>query len=420
MANGDSLVATYSGQPGIDTAVTPEVTARPQAYRVTADITVELAAGDRLAEIQAEWIDLLSRADAPNIFMHPGLVKLAGEAYRGRRCIALLAWQAADDHRRLVGVWAFTVGRAPQSILPMTVLTAPPMPHAYLATPVIDRSLLDTTLEAMLTYIAGNPALPKFIALEAMTAESQTMYALTRVLARRGSAPVVLARSMRPKLASTLDGKKYLEKALSSGSRKKLRQQRRRLAEKGSLEFRVMRDTGTVRDALKQFLALEAAGWKGRQGTALLNSQADATFARAMIEDLALRGEASVHAIYLNGRPVSMQIVLRAGPAAFTWKTAYDESWRDVSPGMLLLEDYTADFLADESIAYVDSCAHDDTSFMAAWSEREAIATVWLDCRAGDSVAFTMLSRLQKAYLALRKTAKHLYLTYTPRRTRPR
>jgi CelD/BcsL family acetyltransferase involved in cellulose biosynthesis len=115
-----------------------------------------------------------------------------------------------------------------------------------------------------------------------------------------------------------------------------------------------------------------------------------------------------------------MQIVLRAGPAAFTWKTAYDESWRDVSPGMLLLEDYTAAFLADESIAYVDSCAHDDTGFMAAWSEREAIATVWFDCRAGDSVTFTMLSRLQKTYLALRQSAKRLYLTYAPRRTRPR
>jgi CelD/BcsL family acetyltransferase involved in cellulose biosynthesis len=420
MANGDSLVAAYSGQPGIGTAATRDVTARREAYRATADIIVELAAGDRLSEIRAEWIDLLNRADTPNVFMHPSLVKLAGEAFRNRGRVALLAWQAADNHRRLVGVWAFTAGPAPQSILPVTMLTAPPMPHTYLATPVIDRRLLDATLEAMLTYIAGNPALPKFIALEAMTAEGQTMQALTRVLARRGNAPVVLAQSMRPKLASTLDGKKYLEKALSSSSRKKLRQQRRRLAEKGSLEFRIVRNASAVRDALDQFLALEAAGWKGRQGTALLNSEADATFARAMIEDLARYGEVSVHALYLDGRPVSMQIVLRAGPAAFTWKTAYDENWRDLSPGMLLLEDYTAAFLADESIAYVDSCAHDDTGFMAAWSEREAIATVWLDCRAGGSVTFTLLTRLQKAYLALRETAKHLYLTYMPRRTRPR
>ena len=51
-----------------------------------------------------------------------------------------------------------------------------------------------------------------------------------------------------------------------------------------------------------------------------------------------------------------MQLVVRAGTAAFTWKTAYDERFRDFSPGMLLLEDYTAALLADERIAFADSC----------------------------------------------------------------
>ena len=39
---------------------------------------------------------------------------------------------------------------------------------------------------------------------------------------------------------------------------------------------------------------------------------------------------------------------MRAGAVAFTWKTAYDEQFHDFSPGMLLLEDYTAAFLADQ------------------------------------------------------------------------
>jgi CelD/BcsL family acetyltransferase involved in cellulose biosynthesis len=111
-----------------------------------------------------------------------------------------------------------------------------------------------------------------------------------------------------------------------------------------------------------------------------------------------------------------MQIVLRAGPAAFTWKTAYDENWRDASPGMLLLEDYTAAFLADNTIAYVDSCAFDETSFMAAWSEREDTAALWIDCRPGRSTAFAALTRAQKTYLALRAAAKRRYLAINKRR----
>jgi CelD/BcsL family acetyltransferase involved in cellulose biosynthesis len=385
-----------------------------QAQRTTASaaggIRVELAAGARLADIEADWHDLIARADTPNVFMNPTLVRLAEETYPGKRCIALLAWQDIAGRPHLVGVWAFAIGRAPQSILPVVVLSAPPTAHAFLATPVIDRSGLDATLEAMLEHIAGNGSLPKIIALDAMGADGATMQALTRVLAARNSGPCVLGQALRPKLASELDGKHYMEKALSGSSRKKLRQHRRRLGEKGALESQVIVAPAAVRAAFEEFLQLEASGWKGRQHTALLSDMADASFARAMIAELAPRADACIHALRLDGHPVSMQIVLRAGPAAFTWKTTYDEALHDFSPGMLLLEDYTAAFLADDSIAFVDSCAFDDTGFMAAWSERQAVAHLWIDARRGSSASFAILTRLQKGFLSLRALAKEVYL----------
>jgi CelD/BcsL family acetyltransferase involved in cellulose biosynthesis len=284
------------------------------------------------------------------------------------------------------------------------------MAHSYLATPVIDGDALDATLEAMLTCIAVDATLPKIVALDAMTADGAAMQALRRVLAARGSAPYVLSEAVRPMLASSLDGKQYLERSLSSGSRKKLRQHRRRLGEKGALEYKVLTAPADVDRGLDDFLTLEAAGWKGREGTALASKPADAAYARAMVAALAARGEACIHALTLDGKPVSLQIVLRAGPAAFTWKTAYDETWRDWSPGMLLLEDYTAAFLADVSIAQVDSCAYDETSFMSVWLERQKTATVWLDATPGSSSAFAILARLQGAYLRARGAAKAAYL----------
>ena len=44
--------------------------------RVQAPVTVEVAAGSRLAEIQSAWPDLIARADVANAFMHPMLVAL--------------------------------------------------------------------------------------------------------------------------------------------------------------------------------------------------------------------------------------------------------------------------------------------------------------------------------------------------------
>lgn len=370
-----------------------------------APISVECASGARLLEIESAWRDLVARAHEPNVFMDPALIHVA-ERQLSRRCATLLAWRGET----LLGLWAFSIG-AP-ALLPAPMLSAPAIPYGYLATPVIDRDGDEDVLQAMLEFIARDPSLPKTIALDPIRMDGPTMRALVHVLQARGVAPCVLAQAQRPLLQSELDGKQYFEKALSSASRKKLRQHRRRLEEKGKLELEVWNTPEAVAQAFEDFLRLEAAGWKGRRGTALLCDRAEAAFVRGMVAALAERGDAAAHALYLDRKPVSMQIVLRAGPAAFTWKTAYDEALHDFSPGMLLLEDYTKAFLADDGIAYVDSCAYDDSSFMSAWSERQAIAQIWIDARRGGSLGFRALCRLQKAYLTLRAVAKDGYLSW--------
>jgi CelD/BcsL family acetyltransferase involved in cellulose biosynthesis len=416
-----ALVGPMPGKARANIATSPDLQASaPRPQHGPALISVEVAFGSRLPEIHCDWQSLIGRADAANVFMNPTLVWLAGESLAENRCRALLAWRRSGEAAQLVGVWAFAIGRAPQSVLPLTVLAAPAVPYGYLATPVIDRTCLDDVLDAMLSCIAEDASLPKIVALDSMGADGTVMQALSRVLAARGSVPRIFGQSLRPKLASELDGKAYLEKSLSTSSRKKLRQHRRRLAEKGDLQFRILREPDAVNRAFEDFLQLEASGWKGRNGTAVLSRAPDAAFARRMITALAAKGDASIHMLTLDDQPVSMQIVLRAGPAAFTWKTAYAETFHDFSPGALLLEDYTAAFLADDSIAYVDSCAFDDTGFMAAWSERQAIVQIWLDARRGRSLAFTVLSRLQTGYLALRQRAKTIYQTCIQARARGR
>jgi CelD/BcsL family acetyltransferase involved in cellulose biosynthesis len=236
------------------------------------------------------------------------------------------------------------------------------------------------------------------------------MQALSVALADRNSTPRSLGEGKRPVLQSDLDGKAYFEKAVSSSSRKKLRQHRRRLDEKGKLEGRVFTAPADVAQAFDDFLALEAAGWKGRGGSALLCNQAEAGFTRAMIATLARRGDAWVHALHQNGKPIAAQVVLRAGSTAFTWKTAYDETLGDFSPGMLLLEDYTAAFLADPAIERVDSCSLNESGFMSAWSERQQVAHILFDARPGASVWFAAVGGLYEAFLRIRAMAKALYL----------
>jgi len=365
----------------------------------TAGIVVEHASAERLAGLADDWRDLTQRADVANVFMHPALLCEAIAAYPDRNISALLAWQ--DEPARLVGIWAFSSGRA--------LLSAPTTPNAYLATPVIDRDCLEPVVDGFLNFIAANANLPSIIALDTMDADTATFAALTRVVATRRGALHMFSRTQRPKLASDLDAKAYFEQAMSASSRKKLRQHRRRLGEKGALESSTVNEADAVRRAFENFLVLEASGWKGRQGTALLSDPADAAFTRAMIAALAAQGQAEIHSLALDGRPVSMQVLLRAGRTAFTWKTAYDEALHDFSPGTLLFEDYTARLLADKDIDSVDSCSFDDSGYMASWRERKEVAHLWLDARAGGSITFHIRARLQSAYLALRARAKAVY-----------
>ncbi len=67
-------------------------------------------------------------------------------------------------------------------------------------------------------------------------------------------------------------------------------------------------------------------------------------------------------------------------------------------------------FLPIPEIAFTDSCAYDETSYMAAWRERKLVIDLWFDARGGTSAKFSALARMQKTYLPLRETAKRAYL----------
>jgi CelD/BcsL family acetyltransferase involved in cellulose biosynthesis len=365
-------------------------------------VVIEIADAARFSALRPAWLDLVARAAEPNVLMDPAAVLASAELDRQAHVRVLLAWRSFDGGQQLIGVWAVAVGGPRKSRLPMNLLYAPPHVYRYLATPVVDRACLDAVLDAMLDSIVRDPQLPKILALDAMGTQGPVMAALMRVIGARDGQFHLFDSFCRPKLASDLDSKGYLEKSLSSATRKKLRQHRRRLAEQGSLESTVVSEPAAVAVAMEDFLRLEAAGWKGRQGTALLCKPDEAAFMRAAMVALAKLGCASMHGLQLDGRPISMQIVMRCGPAVFTLKTTYDETFADFSPGMLLLEDYTAAFLADASIAFADSCSDDDTGFMTAWTERQHVAHLWMDARRGGSLTFRIVSGLKQIYRALR------------------
>jgi CelD/BcsL family acetyltransferase involved in cellulose biosynthesis len=386
-----------------------------------AGIETEIVDAAAFARLGEAWRDLVAEAAEPNAFMEPAVLAAAQAADPGTPIKVLLAWRPSPAGKELAGAWAFAVTGGL-----LRRLAAPAAPLAALASPVIRADCVEPVLESFFATLAAS-SLPKILSLKAMPDEGPIRDALTRVVARRHCDHVAEERRRRAVLRSSLDGPAYLETSISGSRRRKLRQLRSRLGRQGEVSYRRVSEPEAVVAATEDFLALEARGWKGRRGTALASDKRLADFTRAVMAGLARDGLASVSWLALDGRPVSMGVVLRSGRTASTWKIAYDEEAAPFSPGYLLAFEDTAAFLADPEIAEVDSCASAEFGIMAeVWRERRAVADVHLDVRPGPSLRFQtamlllgivdLLPRIRRR-LRAREQFRRFY--YRIRRLRP-
>ncbi|RDJ24065.1 GNAT family N-acetyltransferase [Bosea caraganae] len=372
-------------------------------------MSVEIATPERFFTIEREWRDLTGRALAGNAFMEPSLVAAAAHA-DGVRVHVLLAWASLrpGEPIRLAGAWAFAC-RHPSSDIPVQVLKTPVHGHAGLGIPVLDAGLAAAVLAQMLDAVAEEPDLPKLIEINGFDGEGPVASLLMDELARRGSRHVELERRCRPQLV-----KGVAEAAPLSASRERaLRQKRRRLARSGQLSCTVHCTQDEVHAALDEFLALEVAGWKGKaieRGHAIRRELALEAFFGPALDGLAAHGLVRITALRSDGRPVAMQVTIRSGATAFTWKSTYDEARRDCGPGLLLLQDVTAALLADPAIGAVDSCNHRDDGYMAEfWSGRKPVLDMVLDVRRGRTLGFSLLSSSEFARQWLKAEARRVH-----------
>lgn len=327
------------------------------------------------------WDGLI--AQGGNGFIHPAALAAAA-AETGAEIFTLAAW----IDTALVGFWALRL-RRPQPFLPAQ-LEALPYDYAFLSTPILVAEHAEAVMAEFLATIADAPTLPKALWLKDFDTDGAAFAALA-------SYPQTPIRTQSRPIATLDDGIK------SGGStRKKLRQNFNRLAALGTVELVQHRDPTTIAPALETFLALEAASWKGGEGTALANTPADAAFARRMVVDLAKTGGAAIIELQLDGKPIASQVLLLCGTIAFTWKIAFDGEFAKYSPGAVLVDKLAETLLAGE-IALIDSCAL-DTGFMGQlFSGRKTTADLVVSATRTPGLGYRIAAAYRLGYKHLRQ-----------------
>jgi len=364
---------------------------------------------DLLAVPQAAWADLVTRAIEPNAFYHPAWASAVARHAEGKSgARALLAWDG-PARTRLIGLLpVMSAWRALR--LPIPALVAW-QAYAPLTTPLIDRDMPDVAARALLA--AANKAGAMALLLPSLADEGPAARALRGAIAEFKSAAYTFNRYQRAQLDATQDGDTAIQ-SLGSKKTKELRRQRNRLADGGEVAFRIAAPGAETDAALDAFLALEAAGWKGINGTALANKHGDAMFIKNAVRDLVTARAAEVATLSCGPSVVAAGVMLRHMRRAFYFKIAYDESAAKTSPGVQLTLDITRQLCADAGIDDVDSTANSGHPMIDhVWRARLTVSDLLLPVRRAP-LTFAMCAASIVARQALRETARKIYRLIRP------
>lgn len=299
-----------------------------------------------------QWERLVARSAEPNPFFEPWFL-----------LPSLAQWGAAD--RVVTKAW-FHEGRL-AGLLPVvrsakyyghivTHATGWLHANAFCGTPLVAVGLEDAFWTDILAHFDRRARRALFLHLPLMPVEGPVGAALDRALARTGRVHYTVAEEARALLTGDCDAATYLEAAMSAKKRKELRRQHNRLAEEGVLAFERVEGDAGLADWTAEFLALEAAGWKGEAGSALVNAPDTRALFEQSLAGAAAAGRLERLALRIDGRAIAMLVNFITPPGAYSFKTAFDEAFARFSPGMLLQLENLA-LLERSDVQWADSCA---------------------------------------------------------------
>jgi len=304
------------------------------------------------ADFEAEWDRLARNASSPNPFFESWFLKPSIDRL---------------GHGRSLRVFAFREGGELMGLLPIARALdyyGKPLPHcagwrhdnAFCAMPLVARGAERGFWERLLHDLDDQALGAAFLHLPLLDRDTPLFRALEELCAAQDRAIARVAEHTRAMLRADCSSAEYLARATSAKKRKEWRRQRKRLSESGQLTVERWRDARALDPWIDEFLALEQAGWKGRNGSALSSDPSLAGLFRDALEGAAQRGRLERLCLRLDGRAIAMLVNFYTPPAAYSFKTAFDETCAQYSPGVLLQLENLA--LADDpDIDWCDSCA---------------------------------------------------------------
>jgi CelD/BcsL family acetyltransferase involved in cellulose biosynthesis len=316
-----------------------------------------------LARLIPQWEDLAANALEPNPFYEHWMLLPALECFAKRGEVEIFVlWRDG----RLAALFPFQRARRYKG-LPVGAFSAWRHRHCLLCTPLVRAEGAAVTLAALLGRLRAETSL---LELSYIPADGPFHDALRGA----GARPYADNKYERALLTRERDAESYIMGSLSRHLRQELRRRERRLAERGKVTHTVMRAGDDLGRWVDELLHLEAAGWKGREGSALACSEANRRFAAQIFGAAFARGRLHMVGVELDGRPLARCLSILAGEGSYAFKTAYDEEFARYSPGVIVEVDRIREFHGLPGAQWMDSfTAPDNEVLNSVWKGRRTI-----------------------------------------------
>jgi Acetyltransferase (GNAT) domain len=351
------------------------------------------------AAFVVQWNNLAAAASEPNAFFESWFLRPALEQFDRAGAVQLFALWHGGNLCGLMPVAASSqYGRWP-------------IPHAlnwlhhntFLGTPLVRSGYELAFWAAFFAQFDDEPGQALFAHIQCLDVNGTVAAALRQICKDQNRRCAQVQRSERALLQHGLSVEEYYETAVRAKKRKELRRQKTRLSEEGELTF--LRDDSDIglMEWVEEFLALEMRGWKGSNGSALASALPTRALFCEVLKGAAAVGRLERLDLRLNGKPLAMLVNFLCPPAAFSFKTTFDEDYSRFSPGVLLqIENF--ELLQNGALEYCDSCASEGHPMIdSLWTGRRAIGRY--SVAIGGSGRRAIFSGLLKAELARSKSA---------------
>jgi CelD/BcsL family acetyltransferase involved in cellulose biosynthesis len=118
--------------------------------------------------------------------------------------------------------------------------------------------------------------------------------------------------------------------------RSKVRQRETKLAALGSV--RLLRTENDGARDLQRFYDMEAAGWKGKEKSAIISDPRSHQFFDEVTREAAKSGHLCLYTLELDGKAIAAHIGFTYRGRYWAAKSTYDENYRDYAPGHLIVK----------------------------------------------------------------------------------